>query len=226
MNRKQFIPLVILCSLGILYFVGNITGAFRTATLPATANEPNVKLKSRIWFSNLAKPERFKFILYKMEADEARQEGIWMMRLCGLPGDVIQIINGTLFVNGKDADASLNLKKEYLIPKSELKKLDEKYIKDHRDDIPESSENDSIDLFLETAAFKSRSIAGHLYVGTETDEAIQKIYHQPWNRDNFGPLTVPPDKFFVMGDNRHQAADSRYTGLIDQDKYVGTVLFR
>jgi signal peptidase I len=40
-------------------------------------------------------------------------------------------------------------------------------------------------------------------------------------RDNYGPLKVPQDSFFVMGDNRDHSMDSRYWGVVKHNKIKG-----
>ena len=42
--------------------------------------------------------------------------------------------------------------------------------------------------------------------------------------ENFGPVVVPKDSLFVMGDNRDNSQDSRYWGYVDLNAVLGKAL--
>jgi len=55
--------------------------------------------------------------------------------------------------------------------------------------------------------------------GIYTDNIIIPRSMQP--RDNFGPVTVPKESIFVMGDNRDQSFDSRFWGFVKLEDVLG-----
>jgi signal peptidase I len=76
----------------------------------------------------------------------------------------------------------------------------------------------------ETLEIRNRDV----YInGRKLDEAYA-VHVDPRTidqRDNFGPVTIPEDHFFMMGDNRDNSNDSRFWGFASRDSFIGRPLF-
>jgi len=49
---------------------------------------------------------------------------------------------------------------------------------------------------------------------------VQWLDHAP-AKDNFGPVTLAADTYWMLGDNRDNSADSRYIGAVPREKLIG-----
>ena len=107
----------------------------------------------------IREPQRADIVVFKFPEDPAKD---FIKRVVGVAGDVVEIKDKQVFINGK-------------------------------------KEN-------------------HPY-GLHTDPYTIPVGIQP--RDNFGPITVPPNSLFVMGDNRDHSYDSRFWGFVDLEKVKG-----
>jgi len=63
----------------------------------------------------------------------------------------------------------------------------------------------------------------HNHVPALLPTVDRATYHP--TRDNWGPLVVPRDSYWVMGDNRDQSLDSRFMGFIPREVVRGKPLF-
>ena len=63
--------------------------------------------------------------------------------------------------------------------------------------------------------------------GLIVNEPYIQISSGGMGRDrDYGPVTIPDDSYFVLGDNRHRSRDSRYLGPIDSELLHGRIEYR
>ena len=174
-KTREYIESLLIAALIALFVRGFIVQAFK---IPSSSMEPTLLVGDHLLVNRLSyvtklpftdmvlfdlgKPARGDVVVFRYPVDRSKD---FIKRVIGVEGDVIQIKDKVIYVNGKRM-------------------------------------NDPHAHFAEEAV-------------------IPGVFSQ---RDNFGPVTVPKDSYFCMGDNRDRSLDSRFWGFVKKDDLVGRAL--
>ncbi len=188
-------------------------------TVSTTSNKPTLQPGQLFFASRLKTPDYGDFICYR-----SNQGSIFIHRLIGKSGDIIEIKDAVVYRNNKRLDEPYTWN-QYILSKNQYESI-RGYVEGRDEQYGQSSDSTYITNLAdaEIVTYKLKVIK---YVATKGtgEPTIDSIYHQNnYNPDNFGPVKVPENSFFLLGDNRHDALDSRYAGFIKQVDYVSTML--
>lgn len=147
-------------------------------------------------------PERGDVVIFK-RPDVAGAD--WVKRVIGLPGDTVAMRDGLLILNGR------------AVPKASVGRIS----------VPVSP-NSPCRLATATQscahpAYRETLPNGRSYL------TFDQVERGPG--DDFAPIVIPADRLFLMGDNRDDSLDSRFSleqggvGLVPTDRLVGRAAF-
>lgn len=211
------IAAIIILAAVIAMIVFRLTYALQIFSFTSGSNEPTIPEGRVVFTSNLKEPKRFDFIAFKNNTQPGSP--IWLFRVCGIAGDSVEIRDGDLYVNGSAVDSLFTLSHSYIIPIKDTARINTGVS-------PVNVSDSTALVIIADAEIKNGGIGHSRYIlpVDVTDARIEKIFGQQWNIDHFGPVAVPKDSYFLLGDSRTGAVDSRYIGFINKKDFRGTVL--
>lgn len=162
-------------------------------------------------------PHRGDVVIFK--APPANDQD-WIKRVIGLPGDTVQVIGGVLYLNGKavpkvrieDFEVAVSPNTHCYTPAFAATRADGTpvcHYPQYRETLPGDNGRPSKDIKV-------------LDFGPEKHDPVPGF-----DADNTPPYLVPEGKLFLMGDDRDNSMDSRFStldggiGFVPQDNLVG-----
>lgn len=225
MKKSKFAIPILITIVVVVYICLRLAGVFQFYTIPTSANAPQIEPGSIVFSTNLLDPKIGNFVCFEFE-NEREGKHMRIYRLVGKSGDRIEIKDAILYINGENFDHGIDLQHQYLVPNETYTTLSRRQVIS-KEDYPYKLGSDYIVSLTDKVAIEY-GVHDHMVKDSINQEnsAIKSHWKKLWNRDNFGPLTIPSGKIFLLGDSRHAAEDSRYTGLVDESSIKGVALFK
>ena len=134
--------------------------------------------------ARLGEPQRGDIVTFASPRDGTRL----IKRLVALPGDVVELRDDVLFINGHAAQYS---------------------------EVTRTTEPLGHGIVVD-ATRATETLAG-------SRRTVQTLPGVGALR-SFGPVVVPANQFFMLGDNRDNSADSRYIGFVPRERLIGRAM--
>ena len=157
-------------------------------------------------------PERGDVVVFRYPGSEDED---YVKRLIGLPGDRIQMRDGTLWLNGK-AVPKVRIA-DYLMPASPNSPC--RFVDPDGGEVIKDEQGKR---FCAYRQYRETLPGGRSY------NVLDQVDEGPV--DNTGVFIVPPGHYFMMGDNRDDSEDSRFpaseagVGYLPEDRLIGRAL--
>jgi signal peptidase I len=217
-------PLIIALAVGVfllaVWLIGSVTHTLEFYTISTTSNQPAYRPGDVVIASKLVKPARNKFIVFRTKDNRE-----WIFRCVGIPGDIIQINHTALYVNNKLQDEPFAAN-EYFIHNTDLKKIAGLVAKNK--DVVKPMAGDTISVITltkpEVKAYHVKLAICSLMPGQINPKVFLDFRRWMYNEDNLGQIVVPKNSYFVLGDSRHDAYDSRFFGYVKAEDVISTVI--
>jgi signal peptidase I len=179
-------------AIGDYIFVNKFAYGFKVPFTDALLDEP-------VFIVKRDPPKRGDVVVFRFPRDESIY---FIKRVIGLPGDVVELRDKVLFINGKQVPRDP-------MPEAKQKEvLEGEVLKDPQYTVAQP------DFFVERLDAGEGKQAGHMMMLDSSN---------PGGRD-FGPVTVPADSLFALGDNRDVSNDSRYWGFVPMKNVAGKAM--
>ncbi len=244
-SKKTKIKVFLAIGIVVLWYFIRSTYVLDFARVHSPCNEPTQKTGDIIFYSRFVEIKRFKFVVFN------EKENLWIQRVIGMPGDRVFIKKGEVFVNGKPEPRTYQtnhahwIEKDFVESNPDIFNYNPNQVDENGNFMnysgprpvgnfqhPDTSIHP--EAFLEAnlnpsniphGKFKLIPIfkEGFMYGGTM--ELIKTQWEKPWTTNDFGPITVPDQCYFLLGDNRDNSNDSRYLGCFNKNQIIGGLLY-